>query len=226
MTATKTAKPSTHAEVLKEQDEKTERGKRLITHIAMSCSNDYTVIDSLMEILELFTIRDSNLTFSDIAEDLQTYLFTWTREHGDARSDWKEEVLSGKKYPNEFGENEGEEQHTGDAEIDNLALTLAGHTLQILANKISHILQSDKVSDDAKQAFQSIVFNAANEGNVAIDDPQLIKISLPLIIDSLEFNYGKGIVHSLGFLLDSGIADPIEDELSQYEKRFDGKESE
>jgi hypothetical protein len=49
-----------------------------------------------------------------------------------------------------------------------------------------------------------------------------IKLSLPLIINSLEFDYGKGIVHSLGFLLDSGIADSIEDELRQYEKRFDG----
>ena len=34
----------------KERDEKTTRGKNLITDIAMSCGNDFTVIDSLMEI--------------------------------------------------------------------------------------------------------------------------------------------------------------------------------
>ena len=32
----------------KERDEKTERGKNLITDIAMSCGNDFTVIDCLV----------------------------------------------------------------------------------------------------------------------------------------------------------------------------------
>ncbi len=81
-----------------EQDEKTERGKNLLTDIAMTCSNDYTVIDSLMEILELFSIKDSNVMIGDLAEDLQIYLFTWTKEHGEGLNDWKESVLSGKKY--------------------------------------------------------------------------------------------------------------------------------
>ncbi len=130
--ATQTINSPSHAEAIKELDEKVERGKRLITHIAMSSSDDYTVIDSLMEVLELF------MPVSDIAEDLQNYLFTWTREHGDALSNWKEEVLSGKKYPNEFGvtvvtnDNDGEteiadgEKYTDDAETDNLALMLSG----------------------------------------------------------------------------------------------------
>jgi len=34
----------------------------------------------------------------DMVEDLQQHLFTWTKEHGDGISQWKESVLSGKKY--------------------------------------------------------------------------------------------------------------------------------
>lgn len=84
--------------VQSEQDEKTERGKNLITDIAIACSNDYTVIDSLAELLELFTVKDSNIMIGDMAEDLQRYLFTWTKEHGVSFSRWKESVISGKKY--------------------------------------------------------------------------------------------------------------------------------
>ncbi len=85
-------------ETQREQDEKLERGKNLITDIAMACGNDYTVIDSLMELLELFTVKDSSIMIGDLVEDLQRYLFIWTREHGDGFSQWKEAVLSGKKY--------------------------------------------------------------------------------------------------------------------------------
>ncbi|MDQ3712967.1 MAG: hypothetical protein M3388_12220 [Acidobacteriota bacterium] len=90
-------------QVRNEQDEKTERGKNLITDVAMSCGNDFTVIDSLMEILELFAVKDSSMMIGDLAEDLQHHLFTWTREH-DGISQWKESVLSGKKYQNAPGE--------------------------------------------------------------------------------------------------------------------------
>ena len=89
---------TTLEETQREQDEKLERGKNLITDIAMVCGNDYTVIDSLMELLELFTIKDSSIMIGDMVEDLQSYLFVWTKEYGDGFSQWKEAVLSGKKY--------------------------------------------------------------------------------------------------------------------------------
>jgi hypothetical protein len=85
-------------QIQSEQDELTERGKNLLTDIAMTCSNDYTVIDSLTELLELFTVKDSNIMIGDLAESLQVYLFTWTKEHGDGFDKWKESVLTGKKY--------------------------------------------------------------------------------------------------------------------------------
>jgi hypothetical protein len=81
-----------------EMDAKTERGKNLITDIAMACGNDYTVIDSLMEILELFSVKDSTVSVGDLTADLQGYLFQWTKEYGDGFDKWKQSVLTGKKY--------------------------------------------------------------------------------------------------------------------------------
>jgi len=88
-----------------EQDEKTERGKNLITDIAMSCSNDFTVIDSLMEILELFSIKDSSVMIGDMVNDLQQHLFIWTNEYGNAVDAWKDSVLYGTKYKDTPGES-------------------------------------------------------------------------------------------------------------------------
>jgi hypothetical protein len=85
-------------DALKIQDEKVARGKDIISHIAMTTSNNFEIVDSLMELMEMFVIYDSNIMIGDIAEDLQRYLFTWTREHGDGFSNWKESVLTGKKY--------------------------------------------------------------------------------------------------------------------------------
>ena len=85
-------------QIRREQDAKAERGKNLITDIAMSCGNDYTVIDCLLGILELFAVKDSGIMIGDLAEDLQHHLFIWTKEHGEGFSQWKESVLSGKKY--------------------------------------------------------------------------------------------------------------------------------
>ncbi len=64
-----------HKDALEKADEQAELGKKYITDIAMTCSNDYTVIDSLMQILELFTVKDADVSVCDLAEDLQGYLF-------------------------------------------------------------------------------------------------------------------------------------------------------
>ena len=111
-------------------------------------------------------------------------------------------------------------------QIQAKAKTLDEHHLQIMANKLSHILKSDKVSGDAKEALQSILCEMSNEANLGLDSPEIIKTSFPLLVGSLEFEHGKGFVHALRALLDSGLVSPIEDELRQYEKRFDGRDSE
>jgi len=95
--------------------------------------------------------------------------------------------------------------------------------LQILTNKISHILMSDKVSPQTKDAFANIIFTAGNEIGLGINHPELMPRALPLILQKLEteigFQYSRAIYHSLEGLLDSGLVDEIAEELEQYEKR-------
>jgi hypothetical protein len=135
----------------------------------------------------------------------------------------KVHLIFGKSVPYIYEENEQPEAEAETAQPE--AETLADHHLQIMANKISHILKSDKVSGDAKEALQSILCEMSNEANLGLDSPELIKTSFPLLVGSLEFEHGKGFVHALRALLDSGLVSPIEDELRQYEKRFDGQEN-
>jgi hypothetical protein len=89
---------SSFREAQSEYDEKRKRGRALIDDIGMSCSNNFMVIDSLMEIFELFAFKGDNFAKGDLAEDLQHHLFTWTKEHGNAVDAWKDSVLYGSKY--------------------------------------------------------------------------------------------------------------------------------
>jgi hypothetical protein len=89
---------SSFREAQAEYDEKRKRGRALIDDIGMGCSNNFMVIDSLMEIFELFAFKGDNFAKGDLAEDLQHHLFTWTKEHGNAVDAWKDSVLYGSKY--------------------------------------------------------------------------------------------------------------------------------
>jgi hypothetical protein len=89
---------SSFREAQAEYDEKRKRGRALIDDIGMGCGNDFMVIDSLMEIFELFAFKGDGFAKSNLAEDLQFHLFTWTKEHDDGVSLWKESVLTGAKY--------------------------------------------------------------------------------------------------------------------------------
>jgi hypothetical protein len=79
-------------------DVRIEQGKALLTEIAMQSGNDFLIIDTLMEIIELFSLKDADISVIDLAEELQTYLFTWTKEYGNSLSHWKQSVISGQKY--------------------------------------------------------------------------------------------------------------------------------
>lgn len=95
----------------------------------------------------------------------------------------------------------------------------ARHHLNILAEQICHILKSDKVSDDYKDSFVTIIFEAGNEVGIAVTDPDLIKVALPKIIDSHDLEYGKAIVHSLQALL-YRMKGEVVVEIDRYNYRF------
>ncbi len=191
---------------------------------------------NLLELFEMLLIRHKNFDVPDFLENLSDFLFTWTFASDEANRNWKKKTLA-ERGLDEHGikldaraETEGQLDSPAPevkAETEySKAKTLDEHHLQIMANKLSHILESDKVSGDAKEALQSILCEMSNEANLGLDSPELIKTSFPLLVGSLEFEHGKGFVHALRALLDSGLVSPIEDELRQYEKRFDGRDSE
>ncbi len=226
-----------HEKQYEERKQKTDRAKALLDDILSACEgsgigneNADWATRGLLEILELFTFnKNSKIIPQDMAEDLQHHLFTWTFKHGDAYSQWRDDYFSGKWYAELNEEKESSDAPEAQTQSEQpKAKTLAEHHLQIMANKISHIMRSNKVSDDAKDAFHSIIVDASNEArtNVGVSNPEVIKIAFPLLIESLEFDYGRGVVHSLSSLLDSSLVHSIEDELRQYEKRFDGRDSE
>ncbi len=94
-----------HKDALEAADERAEIGKKHITDIAMTTSNNFSVIDSLMCILELFTVKNADVSVCDLAEDLQGYLFQWTKEYGNAMDGWKDSVMFGDKYKDAPGES-------------------------------------------------------------------------------------------------------------------------
>lgn len=94
-----------HKDAREAADERAEIGKTHITDIAMTTGNNFTVIDSLMCILELFTVKRADVSVCDLAEDLQGYLFQWTKEYGNAMDGWKDSVMFGDKYKDAPGES-------------------------------------------------------------------------------------------------------------------------
>jgi hypothetical protein len=92
-------------DAVKAADERAEIGKKYITDIAMTTSNNFSVIDSLMCILELFTVKDADIRLGDLACELQDYLFRWTKEYGNSVDAWKDSVLCGTKYKDASGES-------------------------------------------------------------------------------------------------------------------------
>ncbi len=94
-----------YKDALEAADERAEIGKKHITDIAMTTSNNFSVIDSLMCILELFTVKDADVSVRDLANELQDYLFRWTKEYGNAMDGWKDSVMFGTKYKDASGES-------------------------------------------------------------------------------------------------------------------------
>jgi hypothetical protein len=102
--------------------------------------------------------------------------------------------------------------------------SLAEHTVSIMANKIGHVLSSDKVSDDIKNAVIGVLYAASNEAGVGFDDsPEIAKACFPVIMRALDISAQRAYLHSIDHLLVGSLPEAVNDELKQYEVRFDTK---
>ena len=74
--------------------------------------------------------------------------------------------------------------------------------LQITAQKLRHVLESDVVSDAKKEIVGDIIISLANEAGLGVDDPKIIEYSFPLMIDAVGNDYARAIIHSLEAIFD------------------------
>jgi hypothetical protein len=142
---------SSFKEAQAEYDEKRKRGRALIDDIGMGCSNDFVVIDSLMEVFQLFAFKGDGFAKGDLAEDLQSHLFTWTKEHGNAIDAWKDSVLYGSKYKTDDpGDDPGVK-----VEDDPTSIMTEGSKGEISqpAQTISALLNDEELPQPLKEAI-------------------------------------------------------------------------
>jgi hypothetical protein len=68
-------------------------------------------------------------------------------------------------------------------------------------NQISHQVEmafaSENVSRDTKECLETIIFEASNEAGLPLSDFSLVRAALPNIIENLDFEYGRGVLHAI-----------------------------
>jgi len=146
--------------------------------------------------------NDVNISAEYVEEVIREY---WSRRE------------SGKPW--EMWENKRAEQSKSATieELDRLRL-------ERITNDICHILDSEKVSDDTKDALESLLLAAANHAGMGIDfDTDILRVAFPKIIDSLNSIYAEGILDSIDGFADVFIGTEVGEELNQYAKRFESK---
>jgi hypothetical protein len=94
--------------------------------------------------------------------------------------------------------------------------SLTEHTVSILANKIGHVLSSDKVSGDIKNAVIGVICAASNEAGVGFDEtPEIAKACFPVIMRSLDISAQRAYLHSIEHLLEESLSEGVRDGLKQ-----------
>lgn len=68
-------------------------------------------------------------------------------------------------------------------------MNLETYNRQQFAKRLAFILGSDKVSDDYKDAIESVLCEACNEANLAAYSPEIIELSYSVLCDQLNPKY-------------------------------------
>lgn len=78
--------------------------------------------------------------------------------------------------------------------------TPAQRSLEQISQQVEMAFASENVSDDVKECLKTIIIEAASESTVMLTDiNDLVELSeaLPGIIENLDFEYGRGVLHSI-----------------------------
>jgi hypothetical protein len=140
--------------------------------------------------------------------------------------DYKRKIEVDEKPSNEVSTLSKDESKN--AQIKNEASharnSLIEQDCKILANKIEHVLASDKVSNDIKRAVIGVLYAALFEAREGFyDNPAIVRDSFPVIMRSLNVSYQKVYIHSIEHIFYESLPESVNNELQQYEKRFEDK---
>jgi hypothetical protein len=75
-------------------------------------------------------------------------------------------------------------------------------TLEQISHQVEMALVSENVSDDVKECLKTIIFEAANESNISLNeifdnDFSRVRAVLPKVIEKLGEGYGRGVLDSI-----------------------------
>lgn len=87
--------------------------------------------------------------------------------------------------------------------------------LEQISQQVEMAFASENVSDDVKECLKTIIFEAANEAGLPLSDFSLVRAALPNIIENLNFEYGRGVIHSIHAI--------IQYNTDAFQKFYDGR---
>ncbi|MEJ7862351.1 MAG: hypothetical protein WKF90_12040 [Pyrinomonadaceae bacterium] len=75
-------------------------------------------------------------------------------------------------------------------------------SLEQISQQVEMALASENVSDDVKECLKTIIFDAANEANLSLNeifdnDFSRVRATLPKVIEKLGEGYGRGVLDSI-----------------------------
>ena len=147
-----------HDAAIEAQKVITEQGTEALSYVInspfMADVKYQDIAELLAQVIDIFMPRKFDINPSAIAEDLLHYIFTYTDLHNHNYAKWLANNFVDLEEMSDVSSSPEAQTQTEQPK----AKTLAEHHLQNMANKISHILRSDKVSDDARAAFSNIIF--------------------------------------------------------------------
>ncbi len=74
-------------------------------------------------------------------------------------------------------------------------------SLEQISHQIEMAMASDETPQGVKDCLYSIIFEASNEAGLPLGDMSLVRAAFPNIIENLNYDYGRGVYHSIHTIL-------------------------
>ncbi len=197
------------------------RGKELLEQLLMVTTGGSRFLDSeagneiFLELFQLFQLKFEGFYPRFLAEEMEYTLFDFTHSRDDAFREWKNGALTAR----------GLDENGLPLDVEQPKEQVSATERQMeyvkeVAEKVALALESGDVSEGVKDCLKTIVFEMSNEANLPLADLTLIRAAFPNIMENLDWNYGKGYLHSIAAILayDTKVEETYLDKKEKPEK--------